>query len=90
MLLLRIAGPAAHSAKSRQGSGACRQLHSEPWHGQREHEACAGSGQRVGKVHPESRFCSERTSARCRINSDFYNVAPWRPPSLDSIVGRLF
>lgn len=54
-----------------------------------EHQAYAGSGQRKGKVQPESRFCSERTSARCCINSDFYIIAPWRPPSMDYIVGRL-
>lgn len=57
--------------------------------GQREHQACAGSGQREGKVQPESHFCSERISGRCCINSDFYTVAPWRPPSMDFIVGRL-
>lgn len=57
--------------------------------GQWEHQACAGSGQREGKVQPESRFYSERTSARCCINSDFYIIAHWRPPSMDYIVGRL-
>lgn len=35
------------------------------------------------------RFCSKWTSVRCHINCDFYTVAPWRFPSVDSTVGRL-
>ena len=66
-----------------------RGFHSEPRHSQRELEACVGSGRCEGKVHPESRFCSAWTSVRCRINGDFYTVAPWRSPSVDSTVGRL-
>ena len=57
---------------------------------QREHKARASSGQHEGKVQLECRFCSEQTSARCRINSDFLHHCSLETPKHGSHCRKIF
>lgn len=57
---------------------------------QREHEARASSGQHEGKVQLACRFCSERTSAICRINSDFLHRCSLETPKHGSHCRKTF